>query len=79
MKLLYFASLADLVGRQQEEISPQAGWTLADLVRYLEGRFPDLQAVRGSYRVSADLQLVSEGQALDGVTEVALIPPVSGG
>ena len=78
-RLLYFASLQDLMGCREESLDLPPDWTVSDLLDHLEGRKPDLKSMRGRYRVAVDLELASESRTLSGAGEVALIPPVSGG
>lgn len=78
-RLLYFASLQDLMGCREESLDLPAEWSVADLLDHLEARQPRLQALRGRYRVAVDLEMADEARSLKGAGEVALIPPVSGG
>ncbi len=79
MKVLFFASLQELMGPERQlEVPP--GSSVGDLLDRLEQQEPRLAAMRRYFRVALDLQLApSEQASLDGVSEVALIPPVSGG
>lgn len=78
-RLLYFASLQDLMGCREESLEIPAEWSVGDLLDHLEGRRPELQRMRGRYRIAVDLEMAQESRSLAGVAEVALIPPVSGG
>ncbi|MBT9587421.1 molybdenum cofactor biosynthesis protein MoaE [bacterium] len=78
-RLLYFASLQDLMGCREESLEIPADWSVSDLLDHLEGRRPELQRMRGRYRIAVDLEMSPESRSLAGVAEVALIPPVSGG
>lgn len=79
VKVLYFASLSDLMGTAEERLEIGADWTVARLLSELEQRQPKLAPLRGAYRVAVDLELVSDDHSLAGAREIALIPPVSGG
>jgi molybdopterin synthase catalytic subunit len=78
-RLLYFASLQDVMGCREESVEVPADWSVADLLDHLESRQPELRRMRGRYRVAVDLEMAQENRSLMGVAEVALIPPVSGG
>ena len=53
---------------------------MGQLLDSLEARVPALKPMRGRYRVALDQRMIeSEDVLLAAVTEVALIPPVSGG
>jgi molybdopterin synthase catalytic subunit len=60
-------------------LDPPDHWTVADLLDHLESRVPLLKPLRGRYQVAVDLEMGEESTPLQGVREVALIPPVSGG
>lgn len=79
MKVLFFASLQELMGPERLlEVPP--GSTVKDLLDQLEQQEPRLAPMRRYFRVALDLQMApSEDAPLEGVSEVALIPPVSGG
>jgi molybdopterin converting factor subunit 1 len=79
LRVLYFASLSDLMGKGEERLEVGADWTVARLLGELEQRQPKLAPLRGAYRVAVDLELVGDDYSLAGAREVALIPPVSGG
>lgn len=78
-RLLYFASLQELMGCREESLELPAEWSVADLLDHLEARQPALRKLRGRYRVAVDLEMANEARSLNGAGEVALIPPVSGG
>lgn len=79
VKVLYFASLSDLMGAGEENVEVGPDWTVGRLLAFLEERQPRLAAFRGAYRVAVDLEMAEEDHSLAGAREVALIPPVSGG
>lgn len=79
MRVLFFASLRDVMGAGEQQLDPSPGMTVGGLLDLLEAQQPFLRPARGKYRVAVDLQMADEEFVLDGATEVALIPPVSGG
>lgn len=79
-KLLYFASLSETMGCREENLEVDPSWTVQALLDSLEERVPALKAMRGRYRVAVDQTMIpSEALVLGQASEIALIPPVSGG
>ena len=83
MKLLYFAWVRERMGRAGEEIAvPPHVLTIRDLIAWLAKRddggrlaFADPRMIRAA----ADQEHVPLDHPLEGVKEVALFPPVTGG
>jgi sulfur-carrier protein len=83
MKILYFARLRQLLGRSSDELEiPRTVQTVRELIEFLKSRderavnaFADLRAVKAAINQShAPLDA-----RLDGATEIAFFPPVTGG
>ena len=81
MKILYFAWLRERIGLPSEELENQSG-TVRDLIDQLRARetryavaFADLSAIR----VAVDQQLTDFDASIEGATEVAFFPPMTGG
>ena len=81
MDVLYFAWLRERIGAPKERIATEAE-TVADLVEELKARseahalaFSDMASVR----VAVDQELCEMTTRLDGVSEVAFFPPMTGG
>jgi sulfur-carrier protein len=83
MKILYFAWLRTKLGAAEEQIDLTDDIThLEDLLLLLKSRndayrsaFADMDVIR----VAFDQEYVIGNPPLDGVTEVAFFPPVTGG
>jgi len=83
IKLVYFAWVRERVGRTDEEVELPAGLaTVADLVRWLQGRgeeyayaFENAQVVRAAI----DHTHVKPDAAIAGAREIAFFPPMTGG
>ena len=83
IRILYFASLRERLGRDGEELDPPPGVeTLGDLAAWLAGRGgPWTEAFAGS----ETLMMAQDQEAADPATplhegaEVAFFPPVTGG
>ena len=81
MDVLYFAWVRERIGIPREKVETSAA-TVADLVTELRLReerydlaFSDLTALR----VAVDQELVDFDAPLEGVSEVAFFPPMTGG
>lgn len=77
--VLYFAALAERTGCRSEvvEVGPQA--TVAVLWSLLESRHPALVGLPYRPAAACDRTWTDWDASLDGVREVAFVPPVSGG
>ena len=75
----YFASLAQATGCAREEIELAAGSDVTALWRGLTERHPVLAEIGHRPLAACDLTVVPWDHPLDGVREVAFLPPFSGG
>ena len=81
MKILYFAWVRERIGLPSEELENRSG-TVRDLIEDLRAReerdaaaFADLSALR----VAVDKQLTDFDASIEGASEVAFFPPMTGG
>ena len=81
MKILYFAWVRERIGLPSEELENRSG-TVRDLIEDLRAReeryaaaFVDLSALR----VAVDQQLTDFDASIEGASEVAFFPPMTGG
>ena len=81
MKILYFAWVRERIGLPSEELENRSG-TVRDLIGELRAReqryeaaFADLSALR----VAVDQQLTDFDASVEGASEVAFFPPMTGG
>lgn len=79
VRVLFFSVLRDITGT--EEISWQVGAsaTVAELLRALYDRWPNLQEWDASLLVAVDQTYVKRDEPLLENSEVAIMPPVQGG
>jgi molybdopterin converting factor small subunit len=75
----YFASLVERTGCARERVEIDPGCDVADLWRELERRHPELASIGFRPLVACDLEYAGWDRGLAGVSEVAFLPPVSGG
>ena len=81
LRVRLFAGAKQLVGHDtvEVELSEEANATVARLRKQLLARYPALTPLAGRCLFAVDNEYVAEDQQLDNGTEVACIPPVSGG
>ncbi len=83
MKLLYFARFRQIIGKSGETIDlPPEVKTVSDLIDHLSARDAGCAAAfadRKIIRAAINQNHVSLGTLLEGATEIALFPPVTGG
>ena len=83
IKVLYFASVRERVGKPDEEIEPPAGIaTVGQLMTWLAGRgeqyayaFENAKVIR----VAIDRKHVHPDARIEGAGEIAFFPPMTGG
>ena len=79
VEVRFFASLADRVGAVSESVEVGPGTDVAGLWKLLLTRHAGLADIRYRPMAACDLAYVDWDHALEGVREVAFLPPVSGG
>lgn len=79
VRVRYFASLRDRTGVGEETIDIAPGTDVSALWATLGARHPRLGAFGVTPLVACDMAYASWDRILDGVAEVAFLPPVSGG
>lgn len=83
MRLRYFAWLRERTGRAEETVElPGEVRTVADLVAWLTARGPEFAHAfenAAAVRAAVDRVHAAPDTPLDGVSEVAFFPPMTGG
>jgi MoaE-MoaD fusion protein len=79
VKLLFFATLKDIVGSRQLQLDIPKGTTVSDLWDRLESSYPRLRPYRSIVLTSVNEEYVDRAAPISDGDEVALFPPVSGG
>lgn len=77
--VLAFAQAREALGAGSLRIDLPDGSRVADALGALQARYPGLGPLRPHLAVAVDRELASSDQALRDGTELALLPPVSGG
>lgn len=83
MKVLYFAWLRERLNRASDEVDPPPDvQTLADLVAWLRARDEALDIAMANpaiFKLARDARIVPWDTPIDGASEVAILPPMTGG
>jgi MoaE-MoaD fusion protein len=77
--ILYFAAARERAGTASEVLDVREGATAGEVLAAVCARHPPLQAVAQKLRLAVDREFAAADHALRDGSEVALIPPVSGG
>ena len=83
VKLLYFAWVREKVGKPEETVElPHHLATVSDLLAWLSSRGPEYAAAferADVIRAAIDRAHVKSSARLEGASEIAFFPPVTGG
>lgn len=79
IQVRWFASLAERAGTGVETVEVPEGIDVAGLWKILEARHAGLAGIHYRPLAACDLVYAKWEQPLAGVTEVAFLPPLSGG
>jgi molybdopterin converting factor small subunit len=79
VEIRYFASLAQSAGCSHESVELKRGDDIGVLWRALERKHPGLAEIGFRPLVACDRVYAGWDRRLDGVREVAFLPPLSGG
>ena len=77
--ILLFAGAADILSQRSVSVQVQEGATLADVATSLRAAYPQLSSLLDISRWAVDRDFVPLTGLVEAGTEIALIPPVSGG
>ena len=79
VNVLFFALVADRIGRQSQTLTLAERATVSDALDALEQAHPELAPLRKGLATAVDMAYVKAEHILKDGDELALIPPVSGG
>jgi molybdopterin converting factor subunit 1 len=79
VRVRLFAVARELAGRSEVEIAVAEGATVADVRQVLAAAVPALAEVLAHTLLAVDAQYANEATVVTEQSELALIPPVSGG
>ena len=82
LKVLYFASIREALGKDNEAVELPIGATVVGLIDALRARggiYAEVLAANRRWRVAVNQDMVGLDAALAAGDEVAIFPPVTGG
>jgi molybdopterin converting factor small subunit len=79
VRLLAFASASDALGGAEGAIELPSGSTLRDLRAALGATYPALAPLLPRLAIAVDGEVANDGDLIPEGSDVALLPPVSGG
>jgi molybdopterin converting factor subunit 1 len=79
INLRLFAVARELAGAPELALELPESATVADVRRELLARFPQLSGFGSSLRFSVDAEYADDGTSITPTSQVACIPPTSGG
>lgn len=82
LKVLYFASIREAIGKDNEAVELPTGATVAGLVDALRARggiYAEVLAANRRWRVAVNQDMAGPEASLQDGDEVAIFPPVTGG
>jgi molybdopterin converting factor subunit 1 len=79
IRVLFFASLKDIVGQRDLRVDVPPGGTIADLLSQLESKYPRMKDYRSVVLTAINEDYVNKTALISEGDEVAIFPPVSGG
>jgi molybdopterin synthase catalytic subunit len=79
VRLLFFASIKDIVGARQIDVEIPSGSTVGSLLAELEERYPRLAGYRSILLTSVNEEYAKPDTKVADGDEIGIFPPVSGG
>lgn len=79
LQVLFFATLKELTGKRQVELTLPSGATIKYLKEYLREQFPVLRETLSNSVSSINHEFAQDEDLIPSGAEVAIFPPVSGG
>jgi molybdopterin converting factor subunit 1 len=79
VRLLFFATLKDIVGAREMQLDVPIGATVADVLTHLENNYPRIKGYRSIVLTAINEEYVEASSPVHDGDELAIFPPVSGG
>ena len=79
VRLLFFATLKDIVGAREISVELPLGATVSDVLTHLEKKYPRVKDYRPVVLTAVNEEYVKQSEPVQDGDEVAIFPPVSGG
>lgn len=79
VRLLLFAVLREIVGREEVELEVATATTVGEVVEKLIAENPQIAAMADVIQVAINQEFAERNTELEPGDEIALLPPLSGG
>lgn len=79
ISVCFYSYCRELAGTSEQEISVEAGSTIADLLRIIYATHPALEKLDKSLLIAVGVEYQLRDHRLESGDKVALFPPVQGG
>jgi molybdopterin synthase catalytic subunit len=79
VRLLFFATLKDIIGAREMQLELPKGATVSDVLTRLESSYPRVKDYRPVVLTAVNEEYVDQSALVEDGDEVAIFPPVSGG
>ena len=79
LPVFLFAAVREVVGSDQVTIQTPLPTTASALRKILSQRYPQIDTWLAVSRLAVDRRFVADEDPIESATEIAVIPPVSGG
>ena len=79
IRVLFFASLADIVGGREHTMEPAEVSDVISIFNRFAAEFPAMEAHRSSVLLALNSEFARPSSQVNDGDEVAFLPPVSGG
>jgi molybdopterin converting factor subunit 1 len=79
LKVRLFASVRDLLGKDQVELEVTDKITASDLRKEINGLYPVLSTDNITFAIAVNRKLVDDTELVNPTDEIAILPPISGG
>ena len=79
VSVMYFAGMREHTGKNQEDFELPNPCGSADVLKVVTAQYPHLADLCNRSRVAIGHDFVNEAVAINADSEIAIIPPVSGG
>ena len=79
VRLLLFAVLREIVGREEVELEVQTATTAGEVLNILIADNPQIAAMADVIQVAINQEFADRSTELEPGDEIALLPPLSGG
>lgn len=77
IKILYFGRLAEITNKNEEVLEVASDQTVKELLHSISQNYKGLEKL--SFKIALNQKIVEQDEPITNATEIALLPPFSGG